>query len=296
MIALIGGLIVLDLGVQGQHILNQTIIYALRPEARSRLTTAYMGGNFVAGAVASAADRVGMESRWLVGGLWFWGHARLHRGGRMDDRVRLGQGDRIAGYEIEAVIARGGMGVVYRAHQVGLGRSVALKVIAADRAEDPSFRARFVREARLAASLDHPNVIPVFEAGDDGGELFIAMRLVDGCDLDRLIDRVGSARSGDRPAGSSRRRPPGWMPPTGRGSSIATSSRPNILLAGPLDDPHVYVSDFGVAKSVDPAARLTDGRPSGSGRPATPRPSRSAAARSTPAPTSTRSAASCSPR
>ncbi|HEX3875318.1 MAG TPA: serine/threonine-protein kinase [Solirubrobacteraceae bacterium] len=168
----------------------------------------------------------------------------------------LGQGDRIAGYEVEAVIARGGMGVVYRAHQVGLGRSVALKVIAADRAADPMFRARFVREAQLAASLDHPNVIPVFEAGDDDGELFIAMRLVDGSDLQRLIER-----SGPLDAALACRivaRAAAGLEAAHRLGLVHRDVKPaNILLAGPARDPHVYVSDFGVAKSSSAA----DGAP-----------------------------------
>jgi predicted Ser/Thr protein kinase len=168
----------------------------------------------------------------------------------------LGQGDRIAGYEVEAVIAEGGMGVVYRAHQVGLGRSVALKVIAADRTEDPTFRARFVREARLAASLDHPNVIPVFEAGDDAGELFIAMRLVDGSDLQRLIERSGPLD----PAFACRivAQAAAGLHAAHLAGLVHRDVKPaNILLAGAADDPHVYVSDFGVAKSSTPAAELT---------------------------------------
>jgi tRNA A-37 threonylcarbamoyl transferase component Bud32 len=170
--------------------------------------------------------------------------------------VRLGQGDRIAGYEVEAVIAQGGMGIVYRAHQVGLGRSVALKVIAGDRADDATFRARFVREARLAASLDHPNVIPVFEAGEDAGELFIAMRLVDGSDLDRLIDQSGplDAALACRIVAQAA----AGLHAAHQAGLVHRDVKPaNILLSGPADDPHVYVSDFGVAKSTDPAGRLT---------------------------------------
>jgi len=169
----------------------------------------------------------------------------------------LGQGDRIAGYEVEAVIAQGGMGVVYRAHQVGLGRSVALKVIASDRAGDQTFRARFVREARLAASLDHPNVIPVFEAGDDGGELFIAMRLVDGSDLERLIGRSGplDVRLACRIVAQAA----AGLDAAHRRGLVHRDVKPaNILLAGAPEDPHVYVSDFGVAQSAEPAARLTE--------------------------------------
>jgi serine/threonine-protein kinase len=165
----------------------------------------------------------------------------------------LGQGDLVAGYEVEAVIARGGMGVVYRAHQIGLGRSVALKVIAGDRADDPTFRARFVREARLAASLDHPNVIPVFAAGEADGELFIAMRLVDGSDLESLI-----GRSGPLPAGLACRivaQAAAGLDAAHRAGLVHRDVKPaNILLSGPPADPHVYVSDFGVAKSTGPAA------------------------------------------
>src|SRR5918997_5402626 len=86
---------------------------------------------------------------------------------------------------------RGGMGVVYRATQLALDRLVALKVIAPEVADDQSFRDRFQRESRLAASLDHPNVIPVHEAGESGGLLFITMRLVDGVDLGRMVASSG---------------------------------------------------------------------------------------------------------
>jgi hypothetical protein len=170
----------------------------------------------------------------------------------------LGQGDRVAGYEVEGVIARGGMGVVYRAHQVGLGRSVALKVIAGERAEDPLFRARFVREARLAASLDHPNVIPIFEAGeDDDGELFIAMRLVDGSDLQRLILRAGPLEIGlaARIVGQAAA---GLQAAHARGLVHRDVKPANILLSGPEHAPHVYVSDFGVAVSATAGGELTD--------------------------------------
>jgi serine/threonine protein kinase len=85
-------------------------------------------------------------------------------------------GARFARYTIEAVAGRGGMGVVYRARDRELDRVIALKVIAPDLARDGGFRARFVREARVTAQLDHPNVIPVYDAGDDEGRLYIAMR------------------------------------------------------------------------------------------------------------------------
>jgi serine/threonine protein kinase len=83
----------------------------------------------------------------------------------------LGPGDEFAGCRIEAVAGRGGMGVVYRATQLALGRPVALKLLAADRAADPDFRERFQRESRMAAAIDHPNVIPVYAAGEEDGRL-----------------------------------------------------------------------------------------------------------------------------
>ena len=101
-------------------------------------------------------------------------------------------GASVAGYRIEAVAGQGGMGVVYRARQLALDRAVALKLIAPELARDKSFRARFARESRIAASLDHPNVIPVYEAGEDGDRLFIAMRFVDGTDLARMLATEGA--------------------------------------------------------------------------------------------------------
>ena len=100
-------------------------------------------------------------------------------------------GSTLAGYRIDSLIARGGMGVVYRATQLALERPVALKVIAAELAGKEGFRERFLRESRLAASLDHPSVVPVYDAREEDGELIVAMRLVEGGDLRKLIDREG---------------------------------------------------------------------------------------------------------
>jgi DNA-binding beta-propeller fold protein YncE len=105
--------------------------------------------------------------------------------------VDLDNGSEIAGYRIEAQIARGGMGVVYRATHLGLDRQVALKVIARELADSEGFRRRFLRESRLAASLDHPAVVPIYDSREVDGELIVAMRLVAGGDLRRLIDREG---------------------------------------------------------------------------------------------------------
>jgi DNA-binding beta-propeller fold protein YncE/predicted Ser/Thr protein kinase len=100
-------------------------------------------------------------------------------------------GSTVGGYRIDALIARGGMGVVYRATQLALERPVALKVIARQLADDDKFRRRFLSESRLAARLEHPAVVPVYDAREDDGELIVAMRLIEGGDLRRLIDREG---------------------------------------------------------------------------------------------------------
>lgn len=103
----------------------------------------------------------------------------------------LGPTGIIAGYRIEEVVGRGGMGVVYRAMQLTLERPVAIKLVAPERYHDPVLRERFKSESLVAASIEHANVIPVYEAGEDDGLLFIAMRLVDGIDLAQLLECQG---------------------------------------------------------------------------------------------------------
>ncbi len=90
----------------------------------------------------------------------------------------LGTGSRVAGYRLEEQIGQGGMAVVFRAQDVRLGRLVALKVLAPVLARDESFRQRFVRESRAAAAVDDPHIIPIYEAGEAEGVLYIAMRYV----------------------------------------------------------------------------------------------------------------------
>src|SRR3954468_4265416 len=103
----------------------------------------------------------------------------------------LARGTDIVGYEVDHFIAQGGMGVVYSATQTALDRRVALKLIAPELARDPEFRRRFQSESRMAASIEHPNVIPVYEAGDSDGQLFIAMRYIEGTDLSRELQTAG---------------------------------------------------------------------------------------------------------
>src|SRR6478752_3514172 len=100
-------------------------------------------------------------------------------------------GSQLGSYRIETLLGRGGMGVVYRAEDVRLGRKVALKLLPSDLTEDPGFRARFLAESRLAASIDHAGIVPIYEAGEIDGQLYIAMRYVEGTDLGSLLRREG---------------------------------------------------------------------------------------------------------
>lgn len=105
--------------------------------------------------------------------------------------MSLETGALLGGYRIDGLVGRGGMGVVYRATEVALERPVALKLIAPELAHAEDFRERFLRESRLAASLDHPGILPVYAAGEADGELYIATRFVDGTDLGDLVASAG---------------------------------------------------------------------------------------------------------
>src|SRR3954463_13782532 len=110
----------------------------------------------------------------------------------MDVYQPVGIGSDFLGYRIDELIGRGGMGVVYRAYDLRLKRTVALKLMAPDLALDQSFRERFSREAELAMSLEHPNVVPIHDAGDIDGRLYLAMRHVEGTDLRALLRQEGA--------------------------------------------------------------------------------------------------------
>jgi DNA-binding beta-propeller fold protein YncE/predicted Ser/Thr protein kinase len=150
----------------------------------------------------------------------------------------------LAGYRIDSLIARGGMGVVYRATQLALDRPVALKVIARELVDQEGFRERFLRESRLAASLDHPSVVPVYDAREENGELIVAMRLVEGGDLRRLIDREGRLAP-DRAIGLLRQIAEALDAAHAAGIVHRDVKPHNIL----VDGERAYLSDFGLAKA-----------------------------------------------
>jgi CHASE2 domain-containing sensor protein/predicted Ser/Thr protein kinase len=152
----------------------------------------------------------------------------------------------IGGYRMEEVVGRGAMGVVYKATQLALNRPVAVKVISPRHAGDRRFRERFERESRIAASVEHPNVIPVYEAGEDDGLLFIAMRYVDGVDLGELVARLGPLAP--RRAAAVVAEVAGALDAAHARGLVHRDVKPaNILLTADAPE-HAYLTDFGIAK------------------------------------------------
>jgi serine/threonine protein kinase/DNA-binding winged helix-turn-helix (wHTH) protein len=165
-------------------------------------------------------------------------------------RVDLQPGTEVASYRIVRILGRGGMSVVYLAEHDWLQRKVALKVLAPQLADDERFQERFVRESRLAASLDHPNVIPIYEAGASGGDLFIAMRFVEGSDLRTLLHEEGVLEPAR--AIAILRQVAAALDAAHEQGLVHRDVKPaNVLLARPRSSEpveHVYLSDFGLTK------------------------------------------------
>jgi hypothetical protein len=156
-------------------------------------------------------------------------------------------------------IGRGGMAVVYRARDVRLGRWVALKVLAGDLARDDAFRRRFIRESRAAAAVDHPNIIPIFDAGEAGGVLFIAMRYVGGQDVHSLLNRTGPLPPA-RAAGIVAQVASALDAAHACGLVHRDVKPANMLLGGLAEDgseDHTYLSDFGISKTSQATTNLT---------------------------------------
>jgi hypothetical protein len=169
-------------------------------------------------------------------------------------------GGELAGYRIESLIGRGGMAFVYRAVDQRLGRTVALKVLAPELAGDAEFRRRFLRESRLAASLDHPNIIPIYDAGEADGMLYIAMRYVDGSDLKAVLaqePQLGTERLIDiftQVADA--------LDEAHNHGLVHRDVKPANILIAPRSaaaqgHEHVYLSDFGVTKRATSLSGVT---------------------------------------
>ena len=155
-------------------------------------------------------------------------------------------GTEVAGFRIDSVLGRGGMSVVYVAEQMRLGRRVALKVLTNELAWDEQFRERFVRESHIAATIDHPNIIPIYDAGEADGLLYIAMRFVEGPDLREIVKRgslgVGRTIFVVEQLASA-------LDAAHAHALVHRDVKPgNILLEENTD--HVYLTDFGVAKQT----------------------------------------------
>jgi len=171
----------------------------------------------------------------------------------LDPRI----GSELAGYRIERLLGRGGMSVVYLAEDLRLKRKVALKLLAPELAADERFRERFLRESELAASLDHPNVIPIYEAGEAEGVLYIAMRFVEGTDLKTLLEREGKLEP--RRALALVGQVAEALDTAHEHGLVHRDVKPgNVLLASLGGREHCYLSDFGLTKATSSDSGLTE--------------------------------------
>lgn len=159
-------------------------------------------------------------------------------------------GRHVAGYLVQGEIGRGGMAVVYRARDLRLDRTVALKLLAPELARNDTFRRRFTHESQVAAAIDHPHIVPVFEAGETDGVLYIAMRYVSGSDLRRLLDLRGPLALPD--AVRIAAQVASALDAAHEHGLVHRDVKPgNILVAEGIDSDHpehVYLTDFGLTK------------------------------------------------
>src|SRR4051794_35454221 len=162
-------------------------------------------------------------------------------------------GSVFAGHRIDGRAGKGGMGVVYRATDLQLDRPVALKVVSPEFASDPPFAERFKRESRLAASLDHPNVIPIYHAGEEDGRLYVTMRFVEGTDLAEVLKR-DRRLDPERAVGITMQIGAALDAAHARGLVHRDVKPANIL----MQDDHVFLTDFGLSKHVGSGDDLTE--------------------------------------
>jgi serine/threonine protein kinase len=156
----------------------------------------------------------------------------------------------IGGLRIDAVAGRGGMGVVYRAHELALDRTVAMKIVNPELANDPEFRERFRREARLAAALDHPHVVPIYRAGEDDGNLYLTMRYVEGTDLAAMITDHG--RIEPRAAVEIISQVASALDAAHQRGLVHRDVKPaNVLVTQRDGKLHTYLTDFGISKDAN---------------------------------------------
>ncbi|MCX5195339.1 serine/threonine protein kinase [Streptomyces sp. NBC_00249] len=169
------------------------------------------------------------------------------------------EGSEIAGYRLEREIGHGAMSVVYRATDLHLDRTVALELFAPELHRDDTFRRRFTHESRIAASIDHPHILPIFEAGETDGVLYLAMRYVPGPDLRVLLDQEGplpvpAALRIAAPVASA-------LDAAHAHDLVHRDVKPaNILVAAGTDSDHpedVYLTNFGLAKKSPSLAGFT---------------------------------------
>jgi peptide/nickel transport system substrate-binding protein len=165
-------------------------------------------------------------------------------------------GAELGGYRLEALVGRGGMGAVYRAEDLRLGRRVALKFLAPELAQDGRFRERFLAESRLAASIDHAGIVPIFEAGEVDGLLYIAMRYVEGTDLRALLRRDGPLEPGRAVALVAQLA--GALDAAHARGLVHRDVKPsNALVAVESGVEHVYLADFGLTKHTTSRGETT---------------------------------------
>jgi serine/threonine protein kinase len=170
--------------------------------------------------------------------------------------IELSDGDEFAGYRVERRLGRGGMGVLYLAIEPGLERRVALKLIAPEAADDDVFARRFAEESRIAASIEHPNVVPIYAAGEEAGVPYIAMRYVAGADLARRLVREG--RLSPQVAVDLIAQIGNGLDAIHSAGLIHRDVKPaNVLLSGEDGGDHAYITDFGVARNVATESGLT---------------------------------------